>query len=71
MVTRIASEEQTLAVMSYFIQRKDLIFIFHGFTAEGAFPAYQGAFQNTMRERQTPPKRKQGGRSARGEGSRI
>ncbi|MFB3885639.1 MAG: M48 family metalloprotease [Thermodesulfobacteriota bacterium] len=50
---RLLSEVQTqkgvVRVLSYFIQRRKEIFVFHGLTSPGFFQKYQSLFDGTMR----------------------
>jgi predicted Zn-dependent protease len=48
LVCGIAGESGTLTVLSYFISRDSSVFVFHGFSAEETFAAYQKHFQHTM-----------------------
>ncbi len=44
----VTSEESELKVVSYFIQKDNKIYVFHGFTDTASFNGYQNSFTGTM-----------------------
>lgn len=44
----IRSQEGTLRVLSYFIQKEENIYAFHGYTTSTQFDSYVGAFRQTL-----------------------
>ncbi len=48
LVSSLVSGQSPLKVMSYFIQKGDKVYVFHGYTLEASFAQYQSLFQNTM-----------------------
>jgi predicted Zn-dependent protease len=48
LVSSIPGEAGMLTVLSYFITKDSSIFVFHGFTAQENFAAFQKDFQHTM-----------------------
>jgi len=48
LITNVASDQGNLRVMSYFIQKQQNTYLFHGFTAQAKFNTYQSTFQRTM-----------------------
>jgi predicted Zn-dependent protease len=58
-VSHVPSDNDTLQVMSYFIQKESQIFVFHGFTSRPSYAGYRNSFSSTMGnfKRLTDPKR--------------
>ncbi|MFZ0391514.1 MAG: M48 family metalloprotease [Calditrichia bacterium] len=50
LVSVLETQQGQLQVMSYFIQKDNTVFVFHGFTSPDAFSGYQSAFQSTMNQ---------------------
>jgi predicted Zn-dependent protease len=48
METRIATEDGSLAVLSYFIEKDDHVFVFHGFTAAEDYAGHSQTFVTVM-----------------------
>ncbi|MGQ9560064.1 MAG: M48 family metalloprotease [Candidatus Oleimicrobiaceae bacterium] len=48
LVTDLVSGESHLSLLSYFIQKGNTVFVFHGYTLQTAFAQYRASFQNTM-----------------------
>jgi len=48
MLSEVTSGEQTLEVMSTFIQLDGKVYVFHGYTAPAQFSSYRPSFNNTM-----------------------
>ncbi|MGQ9854563.1 MAG: M48 family metalloprotease, partial [Candidatus Oleimicrobiaceae bacterium] len=48
LVTDLVSGESHLSLLSYFIQKGNAVFVFHGYTLQTAFAQYRASFQNTM-----------------------
>ncbi|GAB4372131.1 MAG: M48 family metalloprotease [Calditrichia bacterium] len=46
-ITDITSSQGVLRVLSYFIQKDQNIYVFHGFTGQSSFPNFQPVFQST------------------------
>jgi predicted Zn-dependent protease len=59
LVSDLRTDQGTLRVMSYFIQKERTVYVFHGVTSRNSFQKYQGLFDNTMRQFRelTNPKR--------------
>jgi len=47
-ISDIASEQQTLRLMSYFIQKGNQVYIFHGFSKQESYSNYQNTFKQSM-----------------------
>lgn len=47
--TNVQTESGTLAVLSYFIQKDGLIYVFHGYTAQAQFNSYANTLENIFR----------------------
>jgi predicted Zn-dependent protease len=48
LVTNLVSGETALAVLSYFIQKGNTVFVFHGYTLQAGFAQYRSLLQSTM-----------------------
>jgi predicted Zn-dependent protease len=48
LVSDLVSGETHLSLMSYFIQKGNTVFVFHGYTLQAGFAQYRGLFQSTM-----------------------
>lgn len=48
LVTGIRTDQDSLQVLSYFIQKGDKVYVFHGFASVKSFPTYKSIFINTM-----------------------
>jgi predicted Zn-dependent protease len=48
MVSDLTTQDGNLRIMSYFIQKEQNTYLFHGFTSQTNFGAYQSTFQATM-----------------------
>ena len=48
MLSEVPNEQDTLRVLSYFIQKEDKIYVFHGLSGRSQFTGYQNAFGSTM-----------------------
>lgn len=46
--TIIVSNQDTLHLLSYFIQKENRVYVFHGLTARDKFAGYRNLFKNTM-----------------------
>jgi predicted Zn-dependent protease len=59
LVSDLRTDQGTLRVMSYFIQKERTVYVFHGVTSPNSFQKYQSLFDNTMRQFReiTDPKR--------------
>jgi predicted Zn-dependent protease len=49
LLSEVQTEKGVIRVLSYFIQRRKEIFVFHGLTSPGLFQKYQPQFDGTMR----------------------
>lgn len=47
LVTSLVSGESALSVLSHFIQKGNMVFVFHGYTLQAGFAQYRSFFQNT------------------------
>lgn len=47
-VSDVTTEQGVIRVASYFIQKENAIFFFHGYTAQPQFDSYQSSFNQTM-----------------------
>jgi predicted Zn-dependent protease len=45
----LAGQSGPLEILSYFIEKDDAVFMFHGFTAQTLFQQYQSVFEATMK----------------------
>jgi predicted Zn-dependent protease len=50
LVSDLRTDQGAFRVMSYFIQRENAVYVFHGVTSLNFFQKYQGLFDNTMRQ---------------------
>ncbi len=48
LVTDLVSGESHLSVVSYFIQKGNTVFVFHGYTLQATFAQYRSLFQSVM-----------------------
>ncbi|MDZ7339076.1 MAG: M48 family metalloprotease [candidate division KSB1 bacterium] len=48
LVTNLVSQQTALSVMSYFIKKDNIVFVFHGYTLQAGFAQYRSVFQGTM-----------------------
>ncbi|MFH1754653.1 MAG: M48 family metalloprotease, partial [Candidatus Latescibacterota bacterium] len=48
MESKVASDNDELQVLSYFIQKNDKVYVFHGFTTTALFASHAGTFRNVM-----------------------
>lgn len=57
----VPTDQDTLRVLSYFIQKSNMVYTFHGFTQRPLYSAYSPVFSNTMGQFKTltDPKRMQ------------
>lgn len=46
--TDIPSQQGTLTVLSYFIEKDRQVYVFHGFSGKGSFGRYKSTFRHTM-----------------------
>jgi predicted Zn-dependent protease len=46
-VSQVPSEQDTLGVLSYFIQKEAKMYVFHGYASKGQFPGYRPNFSAT------------------------
>ncbi len=46
--TDLATQQGNLTVLSYFIEKDEHVYVFHGFSATANFDQYQSTFKNTM-----------------------
>jgi predicted Zn-dependent protease len=55
----VPTEQDTLRVLSYFIQKSNMIYVFHGFTQRNLYSGYSSVFSTTMGQFKnlTDPKR--------------
>ncbi|NOX37498.1 MAG: M48 family metalloprotease [Calditrichaeota bacterium] len=48
LLSEIASSDQIIRILSYFIRKGKVVFVFHGFTRGDLFPQFQSTFEHTM-----------------------
>jgi predicted Zn-dependent protease len=49
LISQVRSQQGILQTMSYFIQKDDKIYVFHGLSPANLFHGYRATFENTMR----------------------
>lgn len=47
--SEMTTSDATISILSYFIQKENQIYVFHGYTLKNLFRTYEGAFNRTMR----------------------
>jgi len=52
-ISDLQDQQRVLRVMSYFIEKDQKVFIFHGVSPSGTYPRYEATFDHTMRQFKT------------------